>query len=218
MIAMAMRIKSLCRIGLLAFAAGLVLVVAQDRIARPDPRGFDPQEMGRLESAMWRSYYDGQWLRLIGQTMQVSCGQYGFSWWDGARLSTHAAIAAMYFRDETNDPRCIGQLESYYGIVRHATRIEFNVSEAARLELQWWKERRRDVPPAQYARTIARLSGFIHGVGEKEAMESALLRTRAMVYRDARRDGKMTDADWEEVSRQLTAAYTVLKNEMLRTP
>lgn len=214
----AMRIKLLCRIGLLVLATGLLLVVVQDRIARPDPRGFNPQEMGRLESAMWRSYYDGRWLRLIGQTMQVSCGQYGFSWWDGARLSTHAAIAAMYFRHETNDPRCIGQLESYYGIVRHATRISFDVSEAARLELQWWKERRSDVPPAQYARTIARLSGFIHGVGEKEAMESALLRTRAMVYRDARRDGQMTDADWEEVSRQLTAAYTVLKNEMLRTP
>lgn len=218
MIAMAMRIKSLCRIGLMALAAGLVLVVAQDRTARPNPRGFDPQEMGRLESAMWRSYYDGRWLRLIGQTMQVSCGQYGFSWWDGARLSKHAAIAAMYFRRETNDPRCIGQLESYYGIVRHATRISFDVSEAARLELQWWQERRRDVPPAQYARTIARLSGFIHGVGEVEAMESALLRTHAMVYRDARRDGKMTDADWEEVSRQLTAAYTVLKNEVIRTP
>jgi hypothetical protein len=213
-----MRIKSLCRIGLMALAAGLVLVVAQDRTARPNPRGFDPQEMGRLESAMWRSYYDGRWLRLIGQTMQVSCGQYGFSWWDGARLSKHAAIAAMYFRRETNDPRCIGQLESYYGIVRHATRISFDVSEAARLELQWWQERRRDVPPAQYARTIARLSGFIHGVGEVEAMESALLRTHAMVYRDARRDGKMTDADWEEVSRQLTAAYTVLKNEVIRTP
>jgi hypothetical protein len=213
-----MQIKSFCRIGLLALAAGLVLMVAQDRITRPDPRGFDPQEMGRLESAMWRSYYDGRWLRLIGQTMQVSCGQYGFSWWDGARLSTHAAIAAMYFRYETNDPRCIGQLESYYGIVRHATRISFDVSEAARLELQWWKERRRDVQPAQYARTIARLSGFIHGVGEKKAMESALLRTRAMVYRDVRRDGKMTDADWEEVSRQLTAAYTVLKNEIIRTP
>ena len=215
---MATRIKFYCRIGLLALAAGLLLVVAQDRTARPNPRGFDPQEMGRLESAMWRSYYDGRWLRLIGQTMQVSCGQYGFSWWDGARLSKHAAIAAMYFRRETNDPRCIGHLESYYGIVRHATRIEFEVSEAARLELQWWQERRRDVPPAQYARTIARLSGFIHGVGEVEAMESALLRTHAMVYRDARRDGKMTDADWEEVSRQLTAAYTVLKNEVIRTP
>jgi hypothetical protein len=215
---MATRIKFYCRIGLLALAAGLLLVVAQDRTARPNPRGFDPQEMGRLESAMWRSYYDGRWLRLIGQTMQVSCGQYGFSWWDGARLSKHAAIAAMYFRRETNDPRCIGQLESYYGIVRHATRISFDVSEAARLELQWWQERRRDVPPAQYARTIARLSGFIHGVGEVEAMESALLRTQAMVYRDARRDGKMTDADWEEVSRQLTAAYTVLKNEVIRTP
>jgi hypothetical protein len=215
---MATRIKFYCRIGLLALAAGLLLVVAQDRTARPNPRGFDPQEMGRLESAMWRSYYDGRWLRLIGQTMQVSCGQYGFSWWDGARLSKHAAIAAMYFRRETNDPRCIGQLESYYGIVRHATRISFDVSEAARLELQWWQERRRDVPPAQYARTIARLSGFIHGVGEVEAMESALLRAQAMVYRDARRDGKMTDADWEEVSRQLTAAYTVLKNEVIRTP
>lgn len=215
---MAMRIKAHCRNSFLVLAVGLLLVVLQHRHARPDPHSFDPREMGRLESAMWRSYYDGRWLRLIGQTMQVSCGQYGFSWWDGARLSTHAAIAAMYFSNDANDPRCIGELESYYGIVRRATRINFDSREAARLELQWWRERRRDVPPAQYARTIARLTGFIHGVGEKEAMESALLRTRAMVYRDARRDGKMTDADWQEVSRQLTAAYTVLKNEMLRAP
>jgi hypothetical protein len=34
-----------------------------------------------------------------------------------------------------------------------------------------------------------------------------------MAYRDARRNGKMTAADWAEISRQLTEAYTLLKQE-----
>jgi hypothetical protein len=37
------------------------------------------------------------------------------------------------------------------------------------------------------------------------------MRAEAMAYRDARRDGKMTAADWDEVTRQLSAAYASFK-------
>ena len=33
-------------------------------------RGFDPNEVARLETAMWRSYYDKQQLRLYNQMTQ----------------------------------------------------------------------------------------------------------------------------------------------------
>jgi hypothetical protein len=36
-----------------------------------------------------------------------------------------------------------------------------------------------------------------------------------MAYRDARRDGRMTESDWSEVASQLTAAYTALKSEIM---
>lgn len=56
---------------------------------------------------MWRSYYEGRWFRLGVQTLEAACGQYRFSWWDGARIATHAALPGAHFRTRTDDPRCL---------------------------------------------------------------------------------------------------------------
>ncbi|MEI6339278.1 MAG: hypothetical protein WCQ57_11955, partial [Verrucomicrobiota bacterium] len=37
-----------------------IFVWFENALSRPEMTGFDPQEMGRLESAMWRSYYEGR--------------------------------------------------------------------------------------------------------------------------------------------------------------
>jgi len=197
-------------------ASVLVAVVAlliwlQDAVSKPDMSGFDPQEMGRLESGMWRSYYDGRWLQLACQTMEGASGQYRFSWWDGSRSSLHAARAALFFRKNTDDPRCLPELDRYYAIISKATGQKFDIRAAAALELEWWKERRRGITPEDYARTIARATALVYGVPEETVLPAARMRAQAMAYRDARRDGKMTDADWQEIARQLMLAYASLK-------
>jgi len=198
-----------CVLGLLITTlAGIIF--GQHLLARPDLSGFEPAELGRLESAMWRSYYEGRWFRLGAQTLEAACGQYRFSWWDGARIATHAALSAAHFRTRTDDPRCLPELESYYRIIERAAPARFDVSEAARLELAWWTERRKKVPTQDYARTIARLTALNYGIPEADALPGARLRAEAMVYRDARRDGRMTEADWTELTRQLRAAYAAL--------
>ncbi|MFZ4484859.1 MAG: hypothetical protein ACOYOL_12880 [Chthoniobacterales bacterium] len=196
----------------------VLAVLVQHRSARPNLRTFDPNEMGRMESAMWRSYYEGQWVRLGWQAMQLGCGQYGFSWWDSARMSAHAAVSAMHFRINTDDPRCLAELVSYYRIAQRAVSSRWDVQEMARLELQWWKERRESAPSDAYARTVARLTGSLYDIDAAAALPAALLRTGAMAYRDARRDGAMTEADWREVTRRLTEAYTLLKKEPAAQP
>jgi len=117
----------------------------------------------------------------------------------------------MFFRKNTNDPRCAPELEKYYAIIQRAVAGKFDVREAARLELEWWKERRRKVSPQEYARTIARLIAVTYEVPEEFALPGATMRAGAMAYRDARRDGKMTATDWDEVTRQLSGAYTSFK-------
>ena len=204
-----------------AFALALAVILAvtaQHHLARPDLRAFEPQEMGRMESAMWRSYYEGQWVRLGWQAMEIARNQYGFSWWDSARMSAHAALSAMYFRKDTDDPRCLAELVSYYRIIQHSVPSRLAVHDLARLELQWWQERRQNVPPEKYVGTIAQLTGAIYGLEERVVLPAASMRTTTMAYRDARRDGKMTDADWSEVSRQLIEAYTLLKKETAAQP
>jgi hypothetical protein len=193
----------------------LAVVVAtfvwlENVMSKPDTKGFEPQEMGRLESAMWRSYYEGQWVRLACQTMEGACGQYGLSWWDGSRASLHAARAALYFRKNTEDPRCLPELEQYYAIISKATGQHFDVRVAAALELEWWKERRRGIVPKDYAHTIARATALVYGVPEETVLPAAMMRAEAMAYRDDR-GGKMTDADWQEIARQLMLAYASLK-------
>jgi len=197
----------------LLLLAGLILA-AQHHFTSPDMSGFDPQEMGRLESAMWQSYYEGRWVQLASQTMAVACGQYGFSWWDGSRSSLHAARAALFFRKNTDDPRCLPELEQYYAIISKATGQKFDIREAAALELEWWKERRRSITPQDYARTIARATALVYGVPEETVLPAARMRAETMAYRDARRDGKMTDADWQEIARQLMLAYASLKESV----
>lgn len=167
-----------------------------------------------MEAGMWRSYYGGRWGRLGWQTLEVAHRQYGFSWWDSLRMATHAARAALYFRKNTDDPRCLPELEAYYGIIRQAMRGTFDVSQAARLELDWWKERRWNIPSQDYARMIARLTSLLFDVPEESVLLPSTLRAQAMAYRDARRDGKMTDSDWQEVTRQLILAYASLKESV----
>ena len=199
------RILARCVAAVIAVLALTVFV--QHRLARPDLSGFDPAELGRQESAMWREYYEGHWFRLGARTLQLACGQYHFSWWDGMRIAGHTALSAAHFRTRMDDPRCLPELENYYRIVERAAPARFDVSEAARLELAWWTERRKKVPPQDYARTIARLTALNYGLSESAALPAARMRAEAMAYRDARRDGKMTEADWNELTRQLCAAY-----------
>lgn len=198
---------------------GLLLAVIgvfafQHLLARPSLAAFDPGGMGELESSMWRSYYEEKYIRLAWQTMQVACGQYGFSWWDGLSLSGHAALSALYFKNNINSPHCIGHLEAYYRLVRQASSVPFDIHEAARLELQWWRERRLKLSSLDYERTVARLAGVLYGIAQERALPAARLRCSAMAYRDERRNGQMHDAEWKEVERQLVTAYATLKMEI----
>ena len=163
---------------------------------------------------MWRSYYEGRWGLLGIQTMEVACGQNGFSWWDGARVSFYAARSALYFRKQTDDPRCKPDLVRYYAIIGKTTGRHFDIQKAADLELRWWKERRQNVAPQDYAATIAQLASLVYGMSQESVLASSTMRANAMAYRDARRDGKMTDADWQEISRQLTQACRSLKESI----
>lgn len=75
-------------------------------------------------------------------------------------------------------------------------------------------ERRENVAPHDYAVTVARLTAMLYGLAPEAMLPSAKLRVDAMVYRDARRDGAMTDADWQEVERLLVAAYADLAGRL----
>lgn len=197
-----------------ALVGGGWVLLAAARPGDPDLAGFDPTGQARGEARMWRAYYDGDWPGLVCSTFGVARGQFGFSWVDSARLAWHAGCAAKAFRRETDNGQSEKQLAAFYAVVKRAAPAGFFVPEAARLELRWWRERREEIAPQDYARTMARQTALLYGVAAEDLMPSALERAEAMAYRDALRDGRMMESDWAEIECRLTEAYRLLKEEV----
>ncbi len=212
-----MKALALCSkaLALLAAIAACLLWIDHLR-AKPDARAFDAAGMARMESAMWRSYYEGKWVQLGWQAMRVARTQYGFSVLDSLRLAKHSAVAALRFRKSTDDPKCLPELEAYYAIVQKSAPARFDPATAAQLELEWWKQRRHGVPPTDYSRTIAQLAALVYGAPTDQMLAPSHLRASAMEYRDVRRNRPVSDDEWRTIEEMLAAAYGSLKAAILR--
>jgi hypothetical protein len=197
---------------------GLAIVAAAAFAGWPRPadlRAFDPAEMARLETAMWRDYYERRYPALFYHLYDVSRSQFGFSPYDSVRIALSAARAAKTFqptRSRREADAALPDLVTYYGLLQRAAPAAFDVREAARLELDWWQARREAFSPRSYGLTVAEVAAITYGKrpDNPALRQSGIERAEAMAYRDTR--GKiMTEADWSEIERQLLGAYRLLK-------
>jgi len=180
-----------------------------------DLRGFEPADIARLETAMWRDYYDKRYVALFGHLYELSRTQFGFSPLDSFRIALAAAQAAKAFqptRSRAAANAALPPLLTYYRLLASATSGGFDVAEAARLELDWWQARREALDPGQYGVTIARVAAITYGkpADHPSLLISGIGRAEAMAYRDARGQA-MTDADWSEIECRLRRAYRSLQ-------
>jgi hypothetical protein len=182
---------------------------------KADLRAFEPAEIARLETAMWRDYYEKRYPALFFHLYELSRTQFGFSPLDSLRIAWAAAQAAKAFqptRSREAANAALPPLVSYYRLLASATPDGFDAEEAARLELDWWQARREAVGPGQYGVTVARVAAITY---DRQADDPSLLisgigRAEAMAYRDARGQA-MTDPDWFEIECRLRRAYRSLK-------
>jgi hypothetical protein len=185
---------------------------------KADLRAFDPAEMARLETAMWRDYYEKHYPRLFYHLYELSRTQFGFSPMDSFRIALSAARAAKTFqptRSRAEADAALPQLVTYYRLLQPAAPVAFDTNEAARLELDWWQARREKVGPKDYGKTVAEVAALTYGKSRDDPamLASGVARAEAMAYRDAR--GKsMTAADWAEIEAQLLRAYRLLKTSV----
>jgi hypothetical protein len=198
---------------------GALAIVAAAAFAgwpRPaDLRAFDPAEMARLETAMWRDYYERRYPALFYRLYDVSRSQFGFAPFDSVRIALSAARAARTFqptRSRQQADAALPDLVTYYGLLQRAAPAAFDVQEAARLELDWWQARREAFSPRSYGLTVAQVAAITYGKrpDNPALRQSGVERAEAMSYRDAR-GTIMTDQDWSEIERQLLGAYKLLK-------
>lgn len=180
-----------------------------------DLRAFVPAEIGSIEAASWRHYYEKDYLALFGDLYRLSASQFHFSPWQSVRLAVDAARAAHDFQGTHNRAeaaRALPALRAYFAALAPA-KGGLEVEAAARAELDWWQARREGASVDDYGLRIAQVTRLLYGVDNPASHEAGILRARAMHYRDER-GVQITDADWRVIEKRLVASYEELKSAL----
>lgn len=179
--------------------------------------GFDPDELARLETRMWKAYYRRQPARLFGWLILALRAQ--------AHVSLPRALVASLAltRAAAGFARAGGDYERFAPDIARAYRIlglpsSVDAEEVARRELRWWVVRREIGLAAGAAAgdAITSLYAAIYGVDPGRVAEAGRLRGLAAEVRDR---GAAADPEgptgagrayWPEVAGLLRDSYRSL--------
>jgi len=179
-------------------------------------REFDPDEVARLETAMWRSYYEKQRLQLFNQLAELLRTQYGMSRLKSEQVAYYGANAAFVFKQgkqRTDYEKALPDLLKFYEAIHQISDIPFDADRAARLELEWWIiHRQRDQhAPGDLAKALAELQAEIYRVPVDRLLDHGRLRAEAMTIRDTKAEtGGVTEADWARINELLQDSWRSL--------
>jgi hypothetical protein len=179
-------------------------------------REFDADEVARLETAMWRSYYERQRVRLFNELSELLRTQYNMPLVRSNQVAYYAADAAFVFKkgkQRSDYEKALPALVKFYQSVRKMSDIPFDVDRAARLELEWWiihRERAKHAP-GELDQALADLQAEIYGIPTERLMEHGRLRAEAMTIRDTKAEaGGVTEADWARIDQLLHQSWRSL--------
>ena len=179
-------------------------------------REFDADEVARLETAMWRSYYSRERVKLFGQLAQLLRTQYRLPFWRSNAVAYRAAKAAFVFKDgrgRADYERALPDLVSFYSSIRAVADTDFDVARAAQLELEWWivHRERRAHAPGDLDRALAELQAELYRITPDRLAEHARLRAEAMEIRDTKAEqGGVTEEDWKRIDELLHGSWRSL--------
>jgi len=181
-----------------------------------DLRDFQPDEVGRLETAMWRSYYKKADLRLFGQLATLLREQYDLPALRSYLVAFHAARAAALFQrghNRSEYERALPDLQDFYSAIAKVAVQRFDVQRAARLELEWWIIHRERASHAagDLTRSLAELQAELYHAPQASFLEHAGERASAMLLRDAEAEhGDVSGDDWKQIEAKLRNSWTLL--------
>jgi len=179
-------------------------------------REFDPDEVARLETAMWRSYYEKEHLKLFNQLSELLRTQYHMPPIRSNEVAYYGANAAFIFKqgqERADYEKALPDLKKFYGEVRKISDIPFDVDRVSQLELEWWivHRQRAQHKPGDLDRALAELQAEIYRVPVEKLMEHGRLRAEAMTIRDTKADeGGVTETDWARIDQLLRQSWRSL--------
>src|SRR5437870_11936221 len=99
-------------------------------------REFDPDEVARLETAMWRSYYEKQRVRLFSEATELLRTQYHMTPVKSNVVAYYAANAAFVFKEgkqRSDYEKALPDLITFYNYLHNMSDIDFDVYKVSKL-------------------------------------------------------------------------------------
>jgi len=155
-------------------------------------RDFDPVKLGGYEADAWVAYYRREWMTFLRAAVGMVRVGFGMSLprtLRGAWLVLRANQAWAPYPD--NDPdRARALMRAFYVDVKLSHHETFDVDEAARLEIEWWRAHRylqRESPDGSVAPLVdalANLYAYVYSIPVDRVRSAASHRAQAMVISD----------------------------------
>jgi hypothetical protein len=187
-----------------------------------DIRKFDADEVARLDTAMWRSYYSRERLRMFGELTELLQKQYDLPFWRRQLVAFYAAKAAFVFKDgksREDYEKALPDVEKFYGEIRDISTTDFDAKQTAKLELEWWivHRQRKQYKDGDLARALAETAGAIYQMPAENFLEHGALRADAMKIRDEKAEsGGVTEEDWQKIDELLHRSWRSLHDAVNR--
>jgi hypothetical protein len=205
-------------IGLLVTGVLLAGWIAFDlyRPHKVDIRDFDADEVARLDTAMWRSYYSRERVRLYRQLTELLEKQYKLPFWRRQLIAYYAARATFIFKDgksRADYEKALPDLEKFYGEIRDISTTAFDARLAAERELEWWivHRERAKYQEGDLMRALAETASAIYQMPSEKFLEHGRLRAEAMKIRDTRAaEGGVSEEDWQKIDELLHRSWRSL--------
>lgn len=158
-------------------------------------RTFDPVRLGNAEADAWVAYYRHEWARFLRAA--IAMVRTGFA------LSRPRSVQGAWYVLRGNqlwapfpDNDAAGareQMRRFYTLVSRIHHETYDIDEAARLEIEWWRVHRelqhRDAYPAATEEglvdALAALYAHVYAVPVGSVREAAVGRAKAMAVSDA---------------------------------
>jgi hypothetical protein len=191
---------------------------------RPSPmRTFDPVRLGHHEADAWVAYYRREWAKFLRSAFGMVRVGFGLSplrtlkgaWYV---LKANQLWAPFPDNDATG---ATSYMRRFYELVKRAHGETFDVPEAARLEIAWWRAHRElqhvDVYPTAtedaLVGALADLYAHTYGVPAAAVRDAAAARAEAMGTSDKWvEDGRDPRSPALEAERAaLVRGYTLLR-------
>lgn len=113
-------------------------------------RDFDPVRPGNAETDAWAYYYRREWGKVLRAFLVMIRVGFGLSWPNTLRGAWWVLRANQLWAPyPDNDPDgALALMRRFYALVARTSKEDFDVDEAAKREVEWWRGNGSNWSPA----------------------------------------------------------------------